>query len=73
MKGEFVPWLLVGTGAFGIVGAAMDWNWFMESRKAQLWVRLFGRNGARVFYAILGAAIAVLGVLLALGVISNTR
>lgn len=70
---DAIPWVLVAVGAFSILGAWQDWDWFMNSRKAQLWVRLFGRNGARVFYAILGVALSALGLLLALGVISSAR
>jgi len=54
---RFLPWILAAAGVFAIVGAAKDWDWFMNSRKAALWVRLFGRNGARVFYGVLGLAI----------------
>lgn len=54
-----LPWFLGLAGVFAIAGAAFDWNFFMESRKAALWVRLFGRNGARVFYVIIVLAIVV--------------
>ena len=49
-------------GIFCIVCAAMNWDWFMNSRKARFMCNLLGRNGARIFYAILGAAITALGV-----------
>ncbi len=61
--------LFVAGGAFSIVGAACDWDWFMNARKARLFVKLFSRNGARVFYGILGTALVVLGVLGATGVV----
>ncbi len=35
----------------------------MEHRRAKVFLKLFGRNGARVFYAIVGVAIIVLTVL----------
>ncbi len=57
-----LPWLLGLAGAFAIAGAVFDWDFFMENRKAALWVRLFGRNGARVFYVILGLVIIVLAI-----------
>lgn len=62
-----LPWVLAAAGVLAIVGAWQDWDWFMNSRKAALWVRLFGRGGARVFYAVLGFAIVGLGVALAAG------
>lgn len=49
-------------GIFCIVCAAMNWDWFMNSRKARFMCNLLGRNGARIFYAILGAVITVMGV-----------
>lgn len=57
-----LPWFLGLAGAFSIAGAVFDWNFFMENRKAALWVRLFGRNGARVFYVILGLVIIALAI-----------
>ena len=64
-------WLFMAAGAFSLCGAAFDWDFFMNSRRARLFVRLFGRNGARVFYGLLGAAIVVLGVLHVAGVIGT--
>ena len=40
----------------------MDFNWFMNNRKARLFVKLFGRNGARIFYTILGVLFVVAGI-----------
>ena len=45
----------------------------MNSRKAALFVRFLGRNGARAFYGLLGAGIVVIGVLIAAGVIHSDR
>jgi hypothetical protein len=53
--------LLVGVGAFTVAGAIADWDWFMESTRARGFVRLFGRQGARVFYLVLGLLIGGLG------------
>ena len=63
---------LVAAGLFSICGAAFDWDWFINSRKAQLFVALFGRNGARIFYGILGTVIVIIGALVTLGVIRNS-
>ncbi|HEX7811281.1 MAG TPA: immunity 17 family protein [Burkholderiales bacterium] len=51
-------WLV---GAFVIVAAMLDWNWFFEHPKAKFFVGHFGRGGARLFYAALGCALVVLG------------
>ena len=54
--------VLVAAGIFSICGAIFDWDWFINSRKAQIWVTLFGRTGARIFYGILGVIICVIGI-----------
>jgi hypothetical protein len=48
-------------GLFSIVSAAADWDWFMDSGKARIFVSLFGRGGARIFYILLGIVIIFLG------------
>jgi hypothetical protein len=63
--------ILVAAGIFSICGAAFDWDWFINSRKAQIFVAMFGRNGARVFYVILGLAIIVMGALIWLGILKD--
>ena len=65
--------LFVALGVFTALAAALDWDWFMEDRKAQFLVRLFGRGGARIFYALLGFGFIVLGAFVAAGVILDTR
>jgi hypothetical protein len=53
-------------GGFSLAGAIANWDWFMESRKAAFIVKILGRNGARIFYGILGAALvgfAIYGVM----------
>jgi predicted small integral membrane protein len=61
--------LFVAIGAFALCGAGFDWEWFMNGRRARFFVKIFGRNGARVFYGLLGSAFVVAGVLALLGVI----
>ena len=65
--------LFVGMGLFSVVAALVDWDLFMSNRKAQLVVGLFGRQGARIFYGLLGSALAVLGVLIVSGIVRDTR
>jgi len=64
-----MDWVIVAAGAFSIAGAVADWDWFMNHRKARFFVNVLGRDGARVFYGLLGTAIAALGVLKATGVL----
>ncbi len=55
--------IFLAAGAFSVAGGVLNWDFFMSSRRAAIFVKIFGRNGARIFYAVLGAAIMTLGVL----------
>jgi hypothetical protein len=59
--------LFVLAGLFAISVATNNWNWFFSRQKSQALVILFGRDGARVFYGVAGAAVVVLGMFHALG------
>lgn len=65
-------WGFMAGGAFAICGAVFDWEWFMNHRKAQFFVRLFGRPATRVFYGLLGTALVVLGLLMVMGIIQES-
>lgn len=54
--------LLVAVGLFSVLAGVSNWDFFFNSRKARLWIRLFGRGGARIFYILLGVLIIVLGI-----------
>jgi small neutral amino acid transporter SnatA (MarC family) len=53
-KELLVTFLSVGAGVFSVLASILNWDFFFESRKAQTFIKLFGRNGARIFYIILG-------------------
>jgi small neutral amino acid transporter SnatA (MarC family) len=53
-KELLVTFLSVGAGVFSVMASILNWDFFFESRKAQTFIKLFGRNGARIFYIILG-------------------
>ena len=63
--------LLVAAGLFSICGAAFDWDFFINSRKARFFVSTFGRTGARIFYGLLGLGIVILGTLITMGVLKD--
>lgn len=65
--------LFVAMGIFALCGAGLDWNWFMNHRKARFLVWIFGRNGARLVYGLVGCLLIVLGALLTLGIIKDNR
>ena len=56
--------IFIIAGLFSIAGAAFDWEWFMNNRRAAFFVNLLGRNGARIFYGLLGAALIALAFLM---------
>lgn len=59
----------VAIGLFPIAGAYFNWDWFMNDRKARVFVAFLGRTGARIFYALLGIGLVVFGILITLGII----
>ena len=67
---KMVGYLMAVAGLFVLAGSAFNWDWYWGRRRTQVWVDLFGRTGARIFYAILGLAVLVGGVLIAADVIS---
>ena len=64
--------VLIVVGVFAITASVRNWRWFMESHKAQIWIKLFGSNGARGFYFCLGALVLVIGMLLLAGGIAHS-
>ena len=50
-------------GLFVLAGAGFNLDFFMENRRAQLFVSLLGRTGARIFYIILGLGFVIFGLI----------
>jgi hypothetical protein len=61
--------ITLGAGAFCLLGAIMDWEWFMSYRWARFISEIFGRAGARIFYAALGLVLIAAGVARIMGMI----
>ncbi len=61
--------IVVAAGLFSLAGGALNWTFFMENRKAKRMTALIGYTGARIFYCVLGAVIAIAGALMVFGVI----
>jgi hypothetical protein len=59
--------LIAAAGLFSLCGAFFDWDWFINHRKAQFFNNIWGRQGTRLFYGILGSALVVIGVASATG------
>ena len=58
----------VGLGAFCLLGATTNGDWFFTNWKARPVVNTLGRTGARVFYVLLGTAFLAGGVLHLFGI-----
>ncbi len=53
--------IFFAVGLFSIIGSVLDWNYFLEHRRARLIMRLLGRKGARIFYTLMGIGMLYLG------------
>ena len=62
--------LFMAIGLFAIIGSVTNWDYFLNHRKAQLFIKLLGRQGTRIFYVILGLGLFSVGILSLLGIIS---
>jgi len=61
--------ILVLLGLFVLACSIFNWEWFMTSRRAGFMVKIMGRMGARIFYAIAGLVLVGLGIAGIFGVI----
>lgn len=60
----FIMLFAVFGGVFTIFCSYKDYDWFFNNYRARPFVALFGRNGARIFYYILGIILIILGFVL---------
>ncbi len=56
-------------GVFSIIASIINWDAFFNSSKAGIFLKLFGRNGSRIFYFLLGTTIFSIGLLSILNII----
>lgn len=54
-------------GVFAMAGALNEWEFFFKHRKAQWMVNHLGKNGAKIFYFVLGLVAFLAGLGLFLG------
>jgi small neutral amino acid transporter SnatA (MarC family) len=66
---SWVIMLSILGGVFSLMAAALDMEWFMTNYRAAVFVRILGRTGARLFYALLGLFLIALGLAATFGVI----
>ena len=58
----FILILFIALGLFSLVAAIWNIDWYFQTDGARMFVRRMGRNGARMFYALLGLALVACGV-----------
>ncbi|MDR1356155.1 MAG: immunity 17 family protein [Tannerellaceae bacterium] len=58
-----VLFIFVATGIIALTSAVFDFDWYFQSRRAAVFVSWLGRNGARLFYGLLGLTLIAAGVL----------
>ena len=69
-ESAFYSLFFILVGAILLLAALSNWSYFFKGRKAKFLTTKLGIKGARIFYAFLGSAFIVLGLLINLGVIS---
>ena len=60
MKNILPSILFFCVALFSLLASVFNWGFFFNSRKSRFIVEILGRNGARIFYGILG--ICLIGV-----------
>ncbi len=59
----FIFFLFLSLGCLTVLAAVFNYDWFFRTAGATPFVGWLGRNGARLFYAVLGIALIVCGVI----------
>jgi Immunity protein 17 len=63
MNNTVLAIVLILSGIFGLASSYFNWDWYYNNHRARLFVTIFGRTGARIFYAILGVGMIVFGII----------
>ncbi len=59
----FILFVFIALGIFSLIAAIFNLDWYFQTNGAATFVNRLGRNGARIFYALLGAALIACGTL----------
>ena len=54
--------LCIVFGVFSITASVLNLDWYFQTDGASIFVKRFGRNGARIFYVLLGIGLIACGV-----------
>ena len=60
---------IIALGVLSVCAAVLDWEWYMNHRKARLLISVIGRPAARAIYVLFGLAFIAWGGLAAAGII----
>ncbi|MEZ6197857.1 MAG: immunity 17 family protein [Planctomycetota bacterium] len=63
-------YFFIAAGLFSILGAVLEWSWFMNHRNLRFFASFLGRTGARIVYVLIGVLLVSLGGLMAVGVVA---
>ena len=66
----FCGLIVIGTGLFCIICSVKEVSWFFNSRKARVFVKLFGLGAAKVIYTFLGLLFVIAGIFVLTGIVS---
>jgi len=58
----FIAIFSMAAGIFAIIASILNWEFFFNSRKATFFMNVFGRNGTRIFYTLLGVLLIILAI-----------
>jgi hypothetical protein len=59
-RNQFLLIFGILAGIFSIAGGIFNWDFFMNNSRARFFVDIFGRDGARLFYIVLGVVVIFL-------------
>lgn len=59
----FILFIFIALGLFSLVAGVFNIDWYFQTSGAATFIKLFGRKGARIFYALLGLGLITCGIL----------
>lgn len=54
--------IFIALGLFSLIAAIRNYEWYFSTHGAAMFIKWFGRKGARIFYAVLGVLLIFCGV-----------
>ncbi|MDD4516260.1 immunity 17 family protein [Massilibacteroides sp.] len=60
---KFIFFLFLSLGAFSLIAAIRNSDWYFSTHGAKMFIKWFGRSGARIFYGLLGLTLIACGII----------